>query len=123
MAGNKILNVQPQYVASAAGNLLNPNVTAVTGPVGFTMTQPYLVIKHVRITNKDSAAHTLTFWKGATGGSAGGKEVFWGSYSLAANSYQDWYGQMRVDSADFITGSADASQKVTITFDCEIGVS
>ena len=79
MAGNKILNVEPQYVASAAGNLLNPNVTAVTGPVGFTMTQPYHVIKHVRITNKDSA--------------------------------------------DFITGSADASQKVTITFDCEIGVS
>lgn len=122
MAGNKILNVQPQYVANAAGNLLNPNVTSVAGPVGFTMTQPYLIIKHVRITNKDSAAHTVSFWKGATGGSAGGTEVFWASYSLAANSYQDWYGQMRVDSADFITGSADLASKVTITFDCEIGV-
>ena len=123
MAGNKILNVQPQFVASAAGNLLNPNVTAVTGPVGFTMTQPYLIIKHVRITNNDSASHTVSFWKGATGAHAGGTEVFFANYALAAGAYQDWYGQMRVDSADFITGSADASQKVTITFDCEIGVS
>lgn len=123
MAQNKILNIQPQYVPNAAGNLLNPNVTSVAGPVGFTMTQPYLIVKHVRITNKDTSPRVVTFYKGATGGSAGGTEVFFANYSLPAQSFQDWYGQMRVDSADFISGICDAASKVTIEFDAEIGVS
>jgi len=119
----KILNVQPQYVPSAAANLLNPDVASLSGPVGFTMTQPFLVINHVRITNKDTAARTVTFYKGASGGSAGGTEVFWANYMIAAQDVRDWYGQMRVDAADFITGICDAASKVTIEFDCEIGVS
>lgn len=123
MAQNKILNVEPQYVPNVAGNLLNPNITSLSGPVGFSATQPYLVIKHVRIQNKDTSTRTVTFYKGATGGSAGGTEVFFANYALSAGQFQDWYGAMRVDAADFITGICDAASKVTITFDCEIGFS
>ncbi len=123
MAQNKILNVPQQYVPASAGNLLNPALGSVSGPVGFTMTQPYLIVKHVRITNKDTSAHSVTFYKGATGGSTGGTEVFFANYSLAAQSFQDWYGSLRVDAADFITGIAAVASQIGVEFDCEIGVS
>jgi hypothetical protein len=79
----------------------------------------------VRVTNNDGAAtHTVKLFKGATGGSAAGTEVMWaGGYTLAAAGFADWYGQLRLDSADFLTGIADAANKVTIEIDAEIGVS
>jgi hypothetical protein len=125
MGQNKILNIQPQFVPSAAGNLLNPTITTLTGPVGFSATQPYLVITHVRVTNNDPAAtHTVKLFKGATGGSAAGTEIFWaGGASIAAAGWLDWFGKVRVDSADFITGIADTASKVTIEFDAEIAFS
>lgn len=130
MASNKILNIQPQFVPAAAGNLLNPTITTLTGPVGFTATQPYLIITHIRVTNNDAAAaHTVKLFKGATGGSAAGTEVIWaGGASIPAAAagnqpWLDWYGKLRVDAADFITGVADIASKVTIEFDAEIGFS
>jgi hypothetical protein len=124
MAANKILNIPPAFLPSAAGNLLNVNITSLAGPVGFTMTQPYIVIKHIRLTNNDSGApHTAKLFKGATGGSAAGTEfAFAGGVSIAASSYVDWYGQARFDAADFLTGIADTASKVTINIDAEIGV-
>jgi hypothetical protein len=123
MAQNKILNIQPQYIPAAVGNLLNCNVTSVAGPVGFTMTQPYLVIKHVRILNSGGTTQTVTMYKGATGGSAGGTQVFFAAFQLAAGQFQDWYGQLRCDSGDFITGIATTVSTVIVEFDAEIGVS
>jgi len=125
MAPNKILNIQPQFVPSAAGNLLNCNITSVAGPVGFTATQPYLIVTHVRVTNNDSgASHTVKLFKGATGGSAAGTEIFWaGGAALSASNWLDWFGKVRFDSADFLTGIADVASKVTIEIDAEIGFS
>lgn len=124
MAQNKILNVEPGYVASTATNILNPNITSLAGPVGYTQTQPYIIVTHVRILNNDNAQHLVKFFKGASGGSAGGTEVFWpNGYALGAGQFQDWYGKVRVDAADFITGSCDASSKVTYNIDAEIGLS
>lgn len=130
MASNKILNIQPQFVPAAAGNLLNSDITSLAGPVGFTATQPYLIVTHVRVTNNDSAsAHTVKLFKGATGASAAGTEVFWaGGASIPAAAagntpWLDWYGKMRFDSADFLTGIADTASKVTIEIDAEIGFS
>jgi len=124
MAANKILNIQPSALAAAAANILNCNVTAVTGPVGMTMTQPYLILKHIRLTNNDTAAHTVKLFKGATGASAVGTEfAYAGGVSIPAAQYVDWYGQTRFDAADFLTGFADVASKVTINIDAEIGVS
>jgi len=122
MAQNKILNIPQQFIPVSVANLLNPALGSVAGPVGFTMTQPYLIIKHVRVTNIDTATRTISCYKGATGGSAAGTQVFWGNQQIAAQSYLDWYGQLRVDSADFITGVCDVASKVVIEFDAEIGV-
>lgn len=124
MAANKLLNVEPiALTATLTTNILNCNVTAVTGPVGFTMTQPYLIIRHIRVTNKTGTAATFSLWKGATGGNVAGTEVIGTAVSVAPNSSYDWYGIMRLDAADFIVGGAGTATALTITFEGEIGVS
>lgn len=124
MASNKIINIGPVALTNAlTTNILNCNVTAVTGPVGMTMTQPYLIIRHIRIVNKTASAATFSLWKGATAGNAAGTEIVGQGLSVAANSAYDWYGQMRLDAADFIVGGSGTSTALSIQFDGEIGVS
>ncbi len=122
MASNKVLNIEPAAVPTAAGNLLNSGITSLAGPVGYTQTQPYLVLKHIRLTNRTTAAIVATLYKGATGASAAGTEFAFAAVSVPANSYVDWYGQARFDSADFLTGVAGAAG-VTFTAEGEIGIS
>jgi hypothetical protein len=120
MAANKILNFAPAYVPGAAGNLLNPGTS--TGGVGFTSTNPYIIVKHIRLMNKDTNAHVVTLYKGLTAGSAGGTEFAFDAVSIPAKQYVDWYGQARFDSADFLSGIADAASQVTINIEGEIGL-
>jgi len=104
-------------------NILNPNVTSVAGPVGFTMTQPYIILKHIRIVNKTGGAVTFSLYLGATGANAAGTEVIGTAMSVAANSAFDWYGSLRIDAADFLVGGASAATSLTIQGEGEIGVS
>jgi hypothetical protein len=120
MASNKILNVPAAYISNAAANLFN--VGTATGGVGFTSTNPYAILKHIRISNKTAGAVSVTLYKGATGGSAGGTEFAFAGVSIPANSYVDWYGQARFDSADFLTGIAGAASSLIIEMDGEIGI-
>ena len=73
-------------------NVLNPNITSVAGPVGFTMNQPYIILRHIRVVNKTVSAATVSLWLGATGGNVAGTEVIWQATSCPANSFLDWYG-------------------------------
>jgi hypothetical protein len=124
MAQNKLINIQPVALTTTlTTNILNCNITSVAGPVGFTMTQPYLLIKHVRITNKTTAAATFSLWKGATAANAAGTEIIGTGLSVAPNSSYDWYGLLRLDAADFIVGGAGTATALTISFEGEIGVS
>lgn len=124
MAANKIINIPPVYVPNAAGNLLNGNITSLAGPVGFTMAQPYIILRHVRLINKTGGAVSAGLYKGATGGSAGGTEVmFPAGMSIPAQSYVDWYGQLRLDAADFLSGIAGAANSIVFNAEGEIGVS
>lgn len=122
MAQNKILNIPAVYVSNAAANLLNCGITSLAGPVGYTQTQPYIILKHVRLVNKTAGAVTATLFKGATGGSAGGSELMFGGVSVPANSYVDWYGQMRLDSGDFLSGIAGAASSIVFNAEGEIGL-
>ena len=123
MATNKAVNIQPIAIPNAVGNLLNPAVTSLAGPVGLTLSQPYLIINHMRITNKTAAAVSVTLYKGATGGSAAGTEFAFAGVSIPANSYVDWYGKLRLDAADFLTGVAGAASALGLTAEGEIGFS
>jgi hypothetical protein len=123
MASNKVLNIEPIALGASAANILNPNITSLSGPVGFTMTQPYILITHIRVVNNDSSNHQATLYKGATGGSTATTAAIWSGTTIGANSYADWYGKLRLDAADFLTGFADSANKLVLNIDAEIGVS
>lgn len=124
MAQNKIINIEPiALTATLTTNILNFAITSLSGPVGFTMTQPYVVLKHIRILNKTSGAVTFSLYKGATGANAAGSEVVGIGQSVAANSAYDWYGIMRFDSGDFLVGGASAATSLTLQAEGEIGIS
>jgi hypothetical protein len=104
-------------------DILNPAITSLSGPVGFTATQPYILLRHIRIVNKASSAVSFSLWKGATGGNAAGTEVIGTGQSIPANSSYDWYGYMRFDAADFLVGGASAATSLSIQGEGEIGLS
>ena len=124
MASNKIINIQPVALTTTlTTNILNTNITSLAGPVGITATQPYLILRHIRISNKTGSAATFSLWKGATGANAAGTEVIGTGYSVAANSAFDWYGILRLDSADFLVGGAGTATALTLSAEGEIGFS
>lgn len=124
MASNKAFNFGPVALTTTmTTNILNPNITSLAGPVGFTATQPYIILRHIRIVNKTGSAATFSLWKGATGANAAGTEVVGQGYSVAANSAFDWYGIMRFDAADFLVGGAGTTTALSIQGEGEIGMS
>jgi hypothetical protein len=123
MASNKILNIEPQFLPASAGNLLSPGL-APASAVGYTSTTPYIILKHIRVFNTDTIAHSFSLFKGATGGSTNGTQVgFAGSTPVPAGQWVDCYSQIRLDSTDFLTGIADAASKLVIMMAGEVGLS
>jgi hypothetical protein len=121
MAANKVFRFGPVALsATLTTNILNP--PAASGGVGAGTSGNYIVLKHIRIVNKTVGAVTCSFWLGATGGNAAGTEVIGQGLSVAANSYVDWYGQLRLDVADFLVGGASAGTSLSIEGEGEIGV-
>lgn len=101
-------------------NILNPPTT--TGGVGAGTPNSYIILKHIRIVNKTGGAVTFSLWLGATGANAAGTEVIGQATSVAANSYVDWYGYLKVKVADFLVGGASANTSLTIEGEGEMGV-
>lgn len=121
MAANKIFRFGPIALTNTlTTNLLNPP-TAAGGVNGGSSSQ-YIVLKHIRIVNKTAGAVTFSLWIGATGANAAGTEFMGIGTSVAANSYVDWYGMVRLDAADFLVGGAGAATSLTIQGEGEIGV-
>lgn len=118
---NRALNVQPIAVPAAAANLLNCAITSVAGPVGITLPQPYMILKHIRVNNKSGSAVACTLYKGATGASAAGTEFAFAAATVPANGYLDWNGSTRFDSTDFLTGVAGTVTTLVLNIDAEVG--
>lgn len=124
MANNKIIRIGPVALTTTlTTNILNPNVTSLAGPVGITLTQPYIVLRHIRIVNKTNGSGTFSLWLGATGANAAGTEIIGTALAVAANSAFDWYGLLRLDAADFLVGGASANTTLTFEAEGEIGIS
>ena len=121
MAANKTFRFGPVALSSTlTTNILNP--PTATGGVGAGSSSNYIILKHIRILNKTAGAVTFSLYLGATGANAAGTEVIGTALSVAANSYVDWYGLMRLDAADFLVGGASAATSLTIQGEGEIGV-
>src|ERR1700738_5070843 len=120
---NRPLRVGPiALTATLTTNILNPNVSSLTGPVGFTMTQPYLLLNHIRVVNKTGSAATFSLWLGASSGNVAGTEVIGQGLSVAANSAFDWYGRLRIDAVDFLVGGSGTATALTLEGEGEIGL-
>lgn len=103
-------------------NIIAPAAAGASG-VGYTPTATYILLKHVRVVNKTGSAATCSFWKGATGANAAGTEVIGQALSVPANSYVDWYGQMRLEGANgFLVGGASANTTLTFQAEGEVGL-
>lgn len=121
MAANKTFRLGPVALSNTlTTNILNPGT--ITGGVGMGSGDLFIIMKHIRIINKTAGAVTFSLWLGATGANAAGTEVIGTGVSVAANSYFDWYGLMRLDVADFLVGGASAATSLTIQGEGEIGV-
>lgn len=121
MASNKIFRTGPIALSNTlTTNILNP--PTASGGVNAGSSSQYIVLKHIRIVNKTAGAVTCSFWLGATGANAAGTEVLYQGTSIAANSFVDWYGQLRIDAADFLVGGASAATSLSFEAEGEIGV-
>lgn len=123
MANNKTIRIGPVALsATTTTNIVNPpTLTGGTGLAGINV-NTYLIIRHIRIVNKTANAATYSLYLGGTGGNVAGTEVIGTTNNVAANSYVDWYGMLRMDVADFLVGGASAGATLTFQAEAEIGV-
>lgn len=121
MASNKTFRFGPVALTTTlTTNLLNP--PTATGGVNGGSSAQYIILKHLRITNKTAAAATFSLWLGATAANTAGTEVIGQGQTVPANSSYDWYGLLRLDAADFLVGGAGTATALTISGEGEIGV-
>lgn len=122
MAANKRVRFGPIAIPAAAGNLFNPPTLTggVNPPAGSAAS--YFLLRHIRIVNKSAAAVPVSLFIGVTAGSAAGTEFAFASKSVPANDSIDWYGEVRLDTADFLTGLAGTVTTLVISGEGEIGV-
>jgi hypothetical protein len=110
MAGTLKRIAGPAYLASSATDIYTPPASTI-----------YTVIKHIHINNKTNSAAQFHLYVGATGGSAGGTELFGGNagYNVPANSSFDYYCNMKMTSTDFLSGLASAGSTLVIIVEGE----
>ena len=102
-----LARVGPAYIANAAANIYTPPASTI-----------YTIIRHIHVANVTAGAVTFSLYVGATGGSAGGTQLF-GTQSVAANSPFDYYCVKKMVSTDFLTGVASAATSLVITLEVE----
>lgn len=123
---NRALRVGPVALTTTlTTTIFNTAVTSFSGPTGISSPATlalYAILTHIRIVNKTASAATASLYIGASGGDAAGTEFAFNGYSVAANSYVDWYGRVRLDAADYLTGGAGTGTALTFEAEGEIGV-
>jgi len=93
----------PAYLSNVAANIYTPPASTI-----------FTVIKHIHFANVTALQATFSLYVGATGGSAGGTELF-KDFPVPANDVYDYYCNLKMLSTDFLTGLASASSAITIT--------
>jgi hypothetical protein len=121
MASNKTFRFGPVALTTTlTTNLLNP--PAASGGVNAGSSSQYVVLKHLRITNKTGQRGDVLAVAGGDGCQYSGYRSDRAAQTVPANSSYDWYGLLRIDAADFLVGGASANTALTISGEGEIGV-
>ncbi len=131
MAANKTIRLGPTALTTTTTtNIWNP--PALTGGTPSNTSNAYFILRHIRVVNKTASAAQFALWIGATGANTAGTEALFGGVasggaltrgvSVAAQSYVDWYGMLRMDAADFLVGGSDTATALTIEGEGEINI-
>ena len=123
MAANKVFRLGPVALSSTlTTNIMNPGTTT-GGTNSGTGSSLYIILKHIRIVNKHaSTAATYSLYIGATGANAAGTEFMGFGRAVAVGGYDEWYGNLRFDVADFLVGGSNTATALTIEAEGEIGI-
>lgn len=124
MAANKTIRVGPVALTTTlTTNILNPpTLTGGVSAGGSSNVATYIILRHIRISNKTASAATFSLFLGATSGNVAGTEFMGTAQSVPANSYVEWFGMLRLDTADFLVGGAGTATALTLEAEGEIGV-
>ena len=123
---NRPFSVLVALTTTLTTNLLNPAVTSLSGPVGITLTQPVLFVRHIRVINKTGNSATFTMYLGATGANAAGTEVAVGKVVAPNDVFDLWYPSatpLRIDSTQFLVGGANTATALVAQINGEVGLS
>ena len=111
-----------KITATATGtNIPSTGGEAINTPAAGT----YWLVKHIRFTNTDTSARTVTLYKTTTGGSTAGTEIV-KAKSIPANDWIDVYfpnGDKWVPTSHFLVGHASVADVVNIQVFGDIFVS
>ena len=119
---NRPLRVGPVAMTTVVSTtILNTALSALAGPTGYTQTQPYAILTHIRIVNTTAGSLNVSLYIGASGASVAGTAFGFNVYPVAANSYVDWYGRVRLESTEYLTGG-DSGSGLTFEAEGEIGL-
>lgn len=116
---NTTFRVGPLAILTSVEDLLNPPIIA--SGVNIDATETYLIVKQVKVVNTTGSAVDLSLYLGGSEASAAGTEVLASELEIAANSIKEFFCQMQMGVADFLTGEGSAVG-LTITITGEIGV-
>jgi hypothetical protein len=107
MAGTPKRIAGPAYIVATSEDIYTPSASTI-----------YTVITHIHVTNDDVSARTFSLYIGATGAETAGTALV-EDYSLlaagTAGASWDYYGQLRMNSTDFLVGIASDATSCVIT--------
>lgn len=121
---NKMVRFGPTALGTsgAVSCLASPGNISNGQGTGTTVSNLYYIIRHIRILNTTTSGVAVSGFIGANStATTSGKEFFGSGLSVAANSYQDWYGYLRIDNGEFLNFFGAASG-LTANGEGEVGV-
>ena len=122
MPANKKFALGPlALTATLTTNIMNP--ATLTGGTNGGSGNTYILLYHIKVTNKTSGAATFTLYKGATGANTAGTELAL-ARNVPANDEVNLYFPSGIlfTTSDFLVGGASAGTTLTISGEGEIGV-
>jgi hypothetical protein len=119
---NRALRLGPvALTGTLATTIFNTKITSLAGPAGYTQTQPYSILTHLRVVNTTSGPLAVSLFIGAAATAAAGTEFGFSATVVAAYSYVDWYGRERLENTDYLCGGSTTTG-LTISGEGEIGL-
>lgn len=105
----KRLDIKPQQIAfGSVSTLLNGALSSLSGPVGFTLSQPTIHVKGIWVINPSTSSPVaFSLFKGASGGNAAGTQILSGNALVESTTFFEV--DTELSSSDFLTGEATSS--------------